>query len=292
MNEFQHVRSGEPIAIPATAYNAMLDAAQAHRNRKINLSPKGAGFDSLYVHVENATGKRLERFSIVGLDGPSDSPDDPQNVDAFCNRITLRGIIPKEEHARRFAVLQQDAEPDMIVRACIAGVTVCKIQVSQQPESFDDLSCVATSGKTEYLKIGEEGAQVLWVESGTGTRWAIIRFGGTGGSPGVLFPVNLELASGTAGSSTAMCSFKYYVQHAISKEWWTDDGWGDEDDRIEVDPVEKPSRWRRWSLGRYIKADYGYARTVVEEDDTTEESDKIKLELGWINEVLDVKTCT
>jgi hypothetical protein len=63
-NDFQHVRSGEPLVIPAGAYNAMLDAAQAHRNRRMTLAPHGNGYDSLFIHVVNETGKTLQRTDI------------------------------------------------------------------------------------------------------------------------------------------------------------------------------------------------------------------------------------
>ena len=172
MNEFQHVRSGEPIVIPATAYNAMLDAAQAHRNRRMNLSPRGAGFDSLYIHVENATGRFLERFDVVGLDGPCET----QNLDAFCNKIAFKGVVPRKEHAQRFAVLQQDAAPGMMVRACLSGVTIAKVRVERAPRNMGGLSCNAASDATSYLELGG-GASILWIDSGTGVKWSIIRIG-------------------------------------------------------------------------------------------------------------------
>lgn len=172
-NEFQHVRSGEPIVIPAATYNAMLDAAQAHRNRNMNISRQGAGFDSLFIHVENATQKHLERFDIVGLDGPSET----QNLDNFCNKIAFRGVVPKKEHAQRFAVIQQDAAPGMMVRACVSGVTIGRINVQKPPNDLVGLSCSAGEGITGNLELGGGGAAVLWVDSGTGDRWAIIHLG-------------------------------------------------------------------------------------------------------------------
>jgi len=173
MNDFQHVRSGEPIVIPAATYNAMLDAAQAHRNRRINLSPRGAGFDSLYVYVENATGKFLERFDVVGLDGPSET----QNLDAFCNKIAFKGIVPQKKHAQRFAIVQQDAAPGMMVRACVSGVTIGKVKVEKAPKDMGGLSCGAVVDTTGYLELGGGGAAVLWIDAGTGNRWSILRIG-------------------------------------------------------------------------------------------------------------------
>jgi hypothetical protein len=173
MNEFQHVRSGEQIVIPAATYNAMLDAAQAHRNRKVNLSPRGSGFDSLYVYVENATGRTLERFDVVGLDGPSET----QNLDAFCNKIAFKGIVPQKQHAQRFAVLQQDAAPGMMVRACVSGVTIGKVSVERAPRDMGGLSCCAIADVTGHLALGGGGAAILWIDAGTGIKWAILRIG-------------------------------------------------------------------------------------------------------------------
>ena len=172
-NEFQHVRSGEPIVIPAATYNAMLDAAQAHRNRNMNISQQGTGFDSLFVHVENATQRYLERFDIVGLDGPSET----QNLDNFCNHIAFKGVVPRKEHAQCFAVIQQDAAPGMMVRACVSGVTIGKINVEKPPKDMVGLSCSAGEGITGNLELGGGGAAVLWVDSGSGIKWAIIHLG-------------------------------------------------------------------------------------------------------------------
>jgi len=171
-NDFQYVRSGEPVVIPAAAYNAMLDAAQAHRNRNLNLSPHGPSFNSLYVYVENATGRFLERFDVVGLDGPSET----QNLDAFCNKIAFKGVVPRKEHAQRFAVLQQDAAPGMMVRACLFGVTIAKVRVERAPRDLGGLSCNAVADVTGYLELGS-GASILWIDTGTGVKWSIIRIG-------------------------------------------------------------------------------------------------------------------
>jgi len=112
-------------------------------------------------------------------------------------------------------------------------------------------------------------------------RWEIIA--GTGGS-GLLIPVNLEYASGDAGTATTQCSFKYYVQHAVNEDWWTADGWGEEEDRIEVCPATFPSRWKR-TRGCYERADYGHAHAGTDGDGQP------MIALGWINEVYNIEAC-
>ena len=170
-NPFQHVRRGEPLQIPAVAYNAMLDAAQAHRNRRINHAPHGSGFGSLFVHVVNKSGTFLRKFDIVGLDGAAET----RNLNEFKNRIIFRGVVPQKRHKGKFAILQEDASPNMVVRACVYGVTQAKISV----ESNDDelTYCDIAEGVTDHLVSGS-GAEVLWSDTTTNDRWGLIRIGG------------------------------------------------------------------------------------------------------------------
>jgi len=260
-NEFQHVRSGEPIVIPAATYNAMLDAAQAHRNRRINLTPRGPSFDSLYVYVENATGKSLDRFSIVGLDGPSET----QNLDVFCNRIVFKGVIPKAKHKGKFAVLQQDASQNMIVRACVYGATIARVKVAGDTEPK---YCDIKENETDSLASGGGGAEVLWSDTSTQNRWAIIRIGS---GKSTLFPVKLEKTGGEQGDDKKAASWKYKVTDAITDEKLEED----------VNPTASPHQWKRPNIGAITEASFGYAH--YNKDD--------KLVLGWINETLQLDKC-
>lgn len=264
-NPFRHVRSGEPLMIPATTYNAMVDAAQVVRNRRLNLAPHGAGFESLFVHVVNTTGKTLERFDVVGLDGPLVTND----VDAFCERIVFKGVAPRKEHKGKFAILQEDATPDMCVRACVYGTSIARVRITS--EGNDDKPklrfCDVEENQTSYLVSGGH-TEVLWSDDSTNDRWAIIRIG-SGRS--TLFPVNLEQTGGEQGDHDKEASWTYKVTDAMT------------DEKLEenVDPTESPHQWKRQNLGAMSKATFGYAH--YDNDD--------KLVLGWINEVPEVAIC-
>jgi hypothetical protein len=264
-NEFQHVRRGEPLVIPAGTYNAMLDAAQAHRNRKLTLSPHGNGFDSLFIYVVNETGQSLQRFDVVGLDEPLET----KNADIFCNRIVFKGVKPQKKHKGKFAVLQQDAEPNMVVRACIYGATIAKIKVS--PDSENENSelnyCDIEEGQTGYLVSGGH-TEVLWSDSSTENRWAIIRIG-TGRS--TLFPVKLEKTGGENGDAEQAASWTYKVTDALS----------DEKLKEEVDPTVSPHQWKRPSIGAMTAATFGYAHYNNDNE----------LVIGWINETIELEKC-
>ena len=259
MPNFQHVRAGEPLVISAGAYNAMLDAAQAHRNRRINLAPQGSGFDSLFVHVVNETGKVLPRFSVVGLDAPLQTLDE----DEFCNRIVFKGAVPKKKHRGKFAVIQQDAAPEQVVRACVYGATVAKIQSSSFASEIK--YCDIKENETEYLTSGGH-TEVLW--SDTSSQWAIIRIGG---GRSTVFPVKLEKTGGEAGTNEKATSWKYTVTDFLS----------DEELGKEVNPTSSPHQWKRPSIGAYSAATFGYAHF---------DSDG-NFVLGWINEVPELAAC-
>ncbi len=266
-NPFRHVRSGEPLVIPATAYNAMLDAAQAVRNRRLNLAPHGSGFESLFVHVVNTTGRELQRFDVVGLDGPLVTDDE----DAFCERIVFKGVVPKKEHKGKFAVLQEDAAADMCVRACVYGTTIAKVRVATEPDSDEPPKvrfCDIKENETGYLVSGGGGAEVLWSDDSTNNRWAIIRIGS---GKSTLFPVKLEQTGGEQGDHKKAASWEYKVTDAMTDEKLEED----------VDPTKSPHQWKRPEVGAISKATFGYAH--YDNDD--------KLVLGWINEVPEVEAC-
>jgi hypothetical protein len=264
-NEFQHVRRGEPLMISAGAYNAMLDAAQAHRNRKITLASHGNGFDSLFIHVVNETGQTLQRFDVVGLDEPLET----KNIDLFCNHLAFKGVKPQKKHKGKFAVLQQDAAPKMMVRACIYGATIAKINVSSNSENENSelKYCDVEEGQTSYLVAGGQ-TEVLWSDSSTQNRWAIIRIG-SGRS--TLFPVKLEKTGGENGDDEKATSWTYKVTDALT----------DEKLQEEVDPTASPHQWKRPNIGAFTAATFGYAH--YDNDN--------QIVLGWINETPELAPC-
>jgi hypothetical protein len=258
---FKHVRSGEPLVIHAAAYNAMLDAGQAVRNRRLNLAKQGSGFESLFVHVVNSTGQALSRFNVVGVDKPLVT----NNEDQFCERIVMDGVKPTKEHKGKFAVLQEDAEPEQCVRACLYGVTIAKVESKSESESKIRF-CDVKENNTEILASGGGGAEVLWHDKQS--NWAIIRIGS---GKSTLFPVTLSQTGGEQGDHEKVCSWTYTVKDALS----------DEELETDIDPNESPHEWKRPSLGAMTKASFGYAH--YDNDDA--------LVLGWINEVIEVESC-
>lgn len=177
-NPWRRARPGDPLEIPAAAYNAMLEAAAAERARRQTLgrepsvlTPEGA-----VVLVKNTSGGNLDRFSVLGIGNALITPTD--NADGFKERVALVGVTPAATHAGKFVILLEPLANNAVGRAMAAGVTVAKLNVVDA----DDAAADAEAGVTATLKTHATtgAATILWKESGTGTKWAVVRFGGAG----------------------------------------------------------------------------------------------------------------
>jgi hypothetical protein len=157
----------------------------------------------------------------------------------------------------------------MVVRACVYGATIAKIKVSTNSENENSelKYCDIEDGQTSYLVSGGH-TEVLWSDSDTENRWAIIRIG-SGHS--TLFPVTLEKTGGEQGDDEKVASWTYKVTDTLSDEKLDED----------VDPTESPHQWKRPDIGAFTPATFGYAHY----DNDNE------LVLGWINEIPELDAC-
>ncbi|MCL2120166.1 MAG: hypothetical protein FWH27_17260 [Planctomycetaceae bacterium] len=260
---FRKVKSGDPLVIPAAAYNAMLDAAVANM-RSQGKPSQVRGEQGNHVLVRNESGYPLEQFEILGIEGPA---FDPHNEpDAFQQTPVLRGVVPNKDHKGKFVVVQEPAAPGCVVRACVSGLTVARVYT----EDSQPKACDIEEGYTYDFTGGSTGgASILWIEGGTGEKWALIRIGH--GDVSTLFPVVLKKSGGEEGDEKKATTWRYDVNHALT----------DESLEKDIDPTAKPHQWRRPAIGRMTQATFGYAH--FDKDD--------KLVVGWINETFVLSSC-
>lgn len=183
MDQFRKVHTGEPMRIPAKAYNAFVDAALG-RSRDAFTRPGRPLRENApdVVLIKNESGASRSRFDVLGISGPIISRDD--NDSEFKSRIALRGTTPTTAtHAGKFAILAEPLIDDAIGRAHIAGVTIARVRMVNEAHTAADVD----DGETAQLASGESGAvSLLWVEpvddrDDPEIAWCIIRFGGGGG---------------------------------------------------------------------------------------------------------------
>lgn len=173
---FRKVRAGQPLTIPATAYNAFVDAAVDQRSRERD-SRGGAGTDLMprgVVLVRNDSAETIEPYHALAITGVLIVPDADDQERTFQSRTPLTGEMAAEQSdLMAFVVCQQPIAPGELGRCVLTGVTPALVLV--QDES--DGTCELAPGETVLTTTPLGGAPILWKEEGLGERWAVIEVG-------------------------------------------------------------------------------------------------------------------
>ncbi|HPP28896.1 MAG TPA: hypothetical protein PLV57_20505 [Phycisphaerae bacterium] len=267
MGELKKVQSGSPLVIPAQTFNAFIDAARDYQDRQLGQqrTALSSSNDSGMVLLKNISGADRARFEILGINTPLIQPAD--NLDQFVNRPALSGVTPTAaNHWGKFGVLAEPIRNGALGWAWVSGVCPVKIDIANANHWHADIA----DGSAAYLKSSGGGAaRILWKDSGTGVRWAVVRLGRW--SPTV-FPVNLTQTGGSQGTSTTAASWTYSVVDPVTNQTLA----------TGVNPTASPHKWKRPSAGWMIAATFGYAHYNAQG----------QLVLGWINEMVEQEACT
>ena len=169
------VKSGDPLKIPAQTFNTFIEVAQDYQARRFNTGqfPQRDFSQSGIVLVKNSTIYDCDRFGVLGINGPVFSPTD--NLEGFKNKVVLTGSAPSEgSNFGNFVITQEPIRSGQIGSAWIAGVCPVQIDMVSGSHKFADVA----DGDSTVLRSGFSGAaQIVWVESGTGIKWAIVQIG-------------------------------------------------------------------------------------------------------------------
>ncbi len=222
-NHFKRAVSGDSMAIPAKAWNAMLDIVEgSQRGQRVLDEPailrtlrNQAGI--ILVKNTNA-GYDYDRFDVVGLGDPVIDPDD--NDVSFKNQAAVAGEIPVvATHSGRWAILLEPIAAGKIGRAVASGITIARVHYqgfSKHPRcDIWALPGQHSGASATTLKSQHHGAgEILWIEDPdtSGEQWAVIRIGNH--VPfGTLFQVDLTEDGGSQGvTGVTDCSLVYEVQ--------------------------------------------------------------------------------
>jgi hypothetical protein len=185
------VKPGDPLKIPASTFNTLIDVARAHRQRQhaVNQQPRSTARDGGTVLLRNDSAADRQRFDILGLGDPVILPDAGSGAEQqFKNAVALRGVAPAaSSHKGRFAVLAEPLTIGAIGKAIVSGVTPARLYVEDESFGFADIND-ADPGSLKTCRDGS--AQILWRQSGTGLVWGVVKLGvailGTHASPKVL----------------------------------------------------------------------------------------------------------
>jgi len=132
------VQSGDPLVIPAQAYNAFVDAAKDFQQRTRHVGQQATpGYRSAgIVLVKNESGEDRDRFDILGLGEPVILPDaGGSSEQTFKNTVALRGEMPDGTlHEGKFAILAEPLAAGAIGRAYLAGVTAARLRLEDSAQ--------------------------------------------------------------------------------------------------------------------------------------------------------------
>jgi len=175
----RRVSKGDPIS--AAAWNAILDVARSRREaaRRFGFRPGEVplSHQRTVIPIRNDSGYDVGRYGVLGITGGFPTPT--ENANGFKAGPILTGVRPEVgTHDGNFAILLEPIEDGKIGQACIAGVTVAAVDVTDADHARADIK----DDDYDSLESGSAGtADILWKESGTGVKWALIRFAGGSG---------------------------------------------------------------------------------------------------------------
>jgi hypothetical protein len=202
---FKKVQPGQRLHIPAAAYNAFVDAAQAHRSQQHNVQqPPGESLPLPgMIKVRNLTGQGCDRYNILSVGSPIIAPS--QNLQQFKNQLAFNAVEPYAPISNfRYAILAEPLADEAIGRATLAGPSVVRIEVISSTHQYAN----PVAGQVGYLRSDQTGLfRILWKESGTDLKWAVViaepRYPDELGTPAVVFQLTTALAAGVNQTATA-----------------------------------------------------------------------------------------
>jgi len=194
------VKAGDPLCISATTFNTFVDAARDFLSRRQGTGgrPSQSFRQTGIVLLQNDSGADAPRFAALGIDSPVIDPGD--NEDEFTSRVALSGVTPVAgTHEGLFAVCLEPIADGEIGRACVSGVCPAVVNVTDASHQYADIA----DGQVVLTSCSRGAAQVLWRETGTGLKWAVVRIGATSPAAGdVTNPVVLGGSGVTADTAT------------------------------------------------------------------------------------------
>jgi len=169
--------SGEKVVLPAGLLNAWTAAAEAGASGRGAAAsrPPRSMYDPSLFFVRNDTGYDLDRFSILGIS--STIIGESVDSDEFKSRPAFTGATPATaSHTGRFVVTIEPLVDGAIGRAVASGVVPVKVDMDSASDTYAEIA----NGQRGYLSSSstDGSARILYAESGTGQKWALVRIGG------------------------------------------------------------------------------------------------------------------
>lgn len=175
------VTAGQRLEMPAETFNTFIDAARDYLRRRQGQGDKARPErrEMVIILARNDSGGDLDRFAVLGISGILYAPT--ENEEAFKSRPALKGVTPTAPgHRGKFLITLEPVASGQLGRCAAAGIVPVQIAVTDEDHRFADIS----DGSCNTLASAPSGAaRILYQESGTGTKWALVLVGSWGPPP-------------------------------------------------------------------------------------------------------------
>lgn len=172
----RRVVAGEPLEIPAPAWNTLMDIARERKLARLPVesAPRGGASDAIMIRVKNTGEVDIPRFGPVRLEAPlftrTESPASFNAIEA------VRGRAPAgPADLVSLAIAFEPIPAGAVGRVVTAGCAVTKVDVVDPDAWF--AGCTDDPAALQACQGGP--VEILWRESGaSGVKWAVVRLQG------------------------------------------------------------------------------------------------------------------
>jgi hypothetical protein len=203
---FKRLSRGDKVNIVARSWNVLMEMGEKYAAK--NGGGGSAGQVSPItrpnvVVIRNDSGGNLVAGNVLGIsDVCFDYADEPNE---FIAETQFAGITPTTaSHAGKFAVLTEPIIDGESGQAVVYGICAAQVNIVTSGDKW----CDVTNSDATKLTSGSTGsAQILFAPSGTGTKWCVIRIGGSASES--LIPVSLTTDGGADGDQSTAPTYTY-----------------------------------------------------------------------------------
>lgn len=179
MGQFGNISPGDDVRrfIKNSAWiNHVTNAADRVAPSPSSSSSAGIpGQARLVLDVVNNSGAAIDApFPILRLTEPVITLADNANI--VFNDPQFMGDTPDASTGSAFVVVQGPIGSGVGRQAVLTGLTWCKVDIV----SASDTHATTIDGDDTKLQSGTTGVAIVWKESGTGEKWALVLLGGGG----------------------------------------------------------------------------------------------------------------
>ena len=197
----EKVKSGEPVVISASTWNAFVDAANFAKEQRQNRLGKGlrSGISAGIVLVKNGESEARDRFTALVLNDVVITPEGNEDEFLSCVPVFVGQKMTEQREGKPYAILLEPVAAGEIGRAMVMGIVPAKVAIR---DAEDEYAVPVPGSSAGALQSDSTGvARILWKASGSGNQWCLLQLGGAGSGGGESDKAYMCLVSG--GTSLA-----------------------------------------------------------------------------------------